>query len=446
MQAQFVGIFLLGTTLLQGDLAISNSPNSPHRKLSELTKDVSVLKQEIKAIQDVKGDFAEILKRIFANETQQAASYEQIKNMNTEMDSVKKQYEDFRQIFATSAEEQKNREQQLKTENEALKVEINNLKILCDTLTQQPQILEQKLQQLQAENNNYKQKSQEVNELKASVVAFQSELASINDKLNHTTNLVELQSDNNATNKNFPTIEEISTQLEQINKSLSFVKSTTDNLVISRENMEKYLQDLYAEVNEKFNTIAKVIDRKENSFNTLKEINEKVSSFQEKYSKLDTFNDVLLDFQNDLAQLKDSTFALSVSKENLEKNLQNFTKLTDDKFKEIKQAKSDVSKNEVVKNQLNDFKQELVDKCKRICKKSFDKTNEQIQSIVQQVQTKIDSLKSRTFSKHIILSGESLSSIAKRYSTSPEQILITNNIQSARELRVGDTIIVPNNI
>ena len=50
MQVNFLGIFLLGTAFMQGDITVSNSPNSPHRKLSDLTEDVSVLKKEIKTL------------------------------------------------------------------------------------------------------------------------------------------------------------------------------------------------------------------------------------------------------------------------------------------------------------------------------------------------------------------------------------------------------------
>lgn len=364
MQAKIVGIFLLGTSLVQGDIAVSNSINSPHRKLSDLTEDVSVLKQEIKTIQEVKVNFDEALKKISDNATQQLADYEQLKNRNE----------------ALTSELTK-----LKSENENLKSEVGNLKKLCENLTEQ---------------------------------------------------------------QNLQITQDINTKIDELDKNLSSVKNTTDGLTLSRQNIEKYLQELYAEVTDKFNRFAQEDEQKQFSTDELKEINQKIENFLGKYQKLDAFNDILVSFQDDLSQLKDSNFSLNVSHEKLEKDFQTLSNQTNGQIKNIEQNKveADAYKAEAEKKQLNEFKKELVDKCKNICKKTLTQTNEQLQTLAQQVQTKIDNLKSRTFSKHIILSGESLSSIAKRYSTSPEQILITNNIQSARDLRVGDTIIVPNNL
>lgn len=452
MNEHFFGIFLLGTSLLQGNIAVSNSPNSPHRKLIDLTEDVSVLKQEMKNIQAVKNNFNEVLKKISDNELQQVAFYEQIKTSNSaltaELANLKNQYAEATKTLSAHAENQKEINQNLKLENEALKR-------LCEDLAKQPRIFEQKLQQLNAENSNLTeklktlesntnvQKMQEIASLETAMMALQTEL---ND-LKFNTPLSKLQTDNEIIRQKILSMDDIILQLNQLTENLSSVKNVTDGLTISRENIEKYLQDFYAEVTEKFNNIANEKEQKKSeeiNFDEIRELNQTFVNFRKKYKKLDTLNDILVGFQNDLSQMEDSMFILNVSKENLEKDFKSLSAQTDKKIKDIKQVEADTEN--ALKKQLEDLKQDVVDNCKNICQQTSNKINDQLQSITQQVQSKIDSLKARTFSKHVILSGESLSSIAKRYSTSPEQILITNNIQSARELRVGDTIIVPNNI
>lgn len=409
MQVKFLGIFLLGTAFMQGDITVSNSPNSPHRKLSDLTEDVSVLKKEIKVVQEMKEKFNEILKKISDNATQQSAVYEQLKSKNemlaSEVDNFKKLYEEASKKLLETANQQK----QLTSENEALKTEISNLKNLCSNLPWQ----EQKIQNLDA-----------------TVFQLQGKL---NDEASKTT-------------------DDIHSKIDELNKNLSLIKDTTDNLTMSRENIEKYLQEFYAEVSNKFKQFeqsnAQEAEQKQITDEELKEINQKIENFLGKYQKLDTFNDILVSFQDDLSQLKDSTFSLNVSHEKLEKDFQTFSNQTNEQIKNIQntEVEKDAYKSEAIKNKMSEFKKDLINKCENICQKVVNQTNDRLQNLVQQVQTKVNSIKSRTFSKHTILSGESLNSIAKRYSTSPEQILITNNIQSARDLRVGDTIIVPNNL
>ena len=423
MQVKFVCFFLLGTSFIQGNITVSNSPNSPHRKLSDLTEDVSVLKQEVKTIQSSNANFNEILKKISNNETQQA---------------------------------------QLKSENEVLKSEINNLKKLCENLSTQPKELEQKIQQLQTENNTLKvklqaletnNKNQEVSTLETMLADLQSELNEFKNTFKNTPNsLAKLQSDNETTTQKLQNIESINTQIEELGKNLSSIKNTTDNLTMSRENIEKYLQEFYAEISDKFKQFeqsnAQKTEQKQITDEEFKEINQKIENFLGKYQKLDTFNDILVSFQEDLSLLKDSSFSLNVSQKNLEKDFKTFSDKTYEQIKNIQKAEveKDAYKDEAIKNQMSEFKKDLINKCENICQKVVNQTNDRLQNLVQQVQTKVDSIRSRTFSKHTILSGESLNSIAKRYSTSPEQILITNNIKSARDLRVGDTIIVPNNL
>ena len=409
MQVKFLGIFLLGTAFMQGDITVSNSPNSPHRKLSDLTEDVSVLKKEIKVVQEMKEKFNEILKKISDNATQQSAVYEQLKSKNemlaSEVDNFKKLYEEASKKLLETTNQQK----QLTSENESLKTEISNLKNLCSNLPWQ----EQKIQNLDA-----------------TVFQLQGKL---NDEASKTT-------------------DDIHSKIDELNKNLSLIKDTTDNLTMSRENIEKYLQEFYAEVSNKFKQFeqsnAQEAEQKQITDEELKEINQKIENFLGKYQKLDTFNDILVSFQDDLSQLKDSTFSLNVSHEKLEKDFQTFSNQTNEQIKNIqnREVEKDAYKSEAIKNQMSEFKKDLINKCENICQKVVNQTNDRLQNLVQQVQTKVNSIKSRTFSKHTILSGESLNSIAKRYSTSPEQILITNNIQSARDLRVGDTIIVPNNL
>ena len=409
MQVNFLGIFLLGTAFMQGDITVSNSPNSPHRKLSDLTEDVSVLKKEIKVVQEMKENFNEILKKISDNATQQSAVYEQLKSKNemlaSEVDNFKKLYEEASKKLLETANQQK----QLTSENEALKTEISNLKNLCSNLPGQ----EQKIQNLDA-----------------TVSQLQGKL---NDEASKAT-------------------DDVHTKIDELNKNLSLIKDTTDNLTMSRENIEKYLQDFYAETTDKFNRFTQEneqkAEQKQITDEEFKEISQKIENFLEKYQKLDTFNDILVSFQDDLSQLKDSNFSLNVSHEKLEKYFQTFSNQTNEQIKNIQktEVEKDAYKSEAIKNQMSEFKKDLINKCENICQKVVNQTNDRLQNLVQQVQTKVDSIRSRTFSKHTILSGESLNSIAKRYSTSPEQILITNNIQSARDLRVGDTIIVPNNL
>ncbi len=409
MQVNFLGIFLLGTAFMQGDITVSNSPNSPHRKLSDLTEDVSVLKKEIKVVQEMKENFNEIFKKISDNATQQSAVYEQLKSKNemlaSEVDNFKKLYEEAsKKLLETTT-----RQDLLTSENEALKTEISNLKNLCSNLPGQ----EQKIQNLDA-----------------TVSQLQGKL---NDEASKAT-------------------DDVHTKIDELNKNLSLIKDTTDNLTMSRENLEKYLQEFYAEISDKFKQFeqsnAPKTEQKQITDEEFKEINQKIENFLGKYQKLDTFNDILVSFQEDLSQLKDSSFSLNVSQKNLEKDFKTFSDETYEQIKNIQKTEieKDAYKDEAIKNQMNEFKKDLINKCENICQKVVNQTNDRLQNLVQQVQTKVDSIRSRTFSKHTILSGESLSSIAKRYSTTPEQILITNNIQSARDLRVGDTIIVPNNL
>ena len=411
MRTKIVGIFLLGTALVQGNITLSNSPNSPYRKLSDLTENVTVLNQKLQNVQRMDIKLNEIFQKISENEKQHAAAYDLLKTQNEKLAS---ELENFKRLYDNSAETFSKATQQnlLSSENKILKSKINSL--------------EEKIKAL--ENNNNLSKFESVDKLESNVGLLQHEVTDIRTKLNDIpgeleTNLAKIRSENKVSPESLKTID---TQLDKLKRKYSSIKNKTNELTLSRENMEKYLQEFYAEINDKLNNLEKGKEyTTEENMEDLKEIKQRIDTFLEKYQKIDTFNDILLSFQNDLSQLKDSIFELSIAQENIIKNSSDGTN-------------SDTK--------LNEFKKDIIKQCENICKQTIHQTNENLQNIAQQVQIKMDSLKARSFSKHIILSGESLSSIAKRYSTSPEQILLTNNIKSARDLRVGDTIIVPNNL
>ena len=82
---------------------------------------------------------------------------------------------------------------------------------------------------------------------------------------------------------------------------------------------------------------------------------------------------------------------------------------------------------------------DLLKQCQKLCADTINQTNDRLQDLARQVQQKIDQLKPVEI-KHTISSGESLSSIARRYNTTAEAILKLNNLSTAKTLRVGDMI------
>lgn len=96
-----------------------------------------------------------------------------------------------------------------------------------------------------------------------------------------------------------------------------------------------------------------------------------------------------------------------------------------------------------LKKDLGDKWKDLSDRCKNMCASTLTQANDRLQNLAQQMQTNFDHLRERSFTKHIILSGESLTSIAKQYQTTPTKILSVNNLPNAKNLRVGDVLWIP---
>ena len=83
--------------------------------------------------------------------------------------------------------------------------------------------------------------------------------------------------------------------------------------------------------------------------------------------------------------------------------------------------------------------------CKTTCDETIRQVNDRLQNLAQQMQSGLDALSCAKCVQHTIVSGESLSSIAQRYRTTPAQIRAVNGLQNSKGLRVGDTILIPKN-
>lgn len=99
-----------------------------------------------------------------------------------------------------------------------------------------------------------------------------------------------------------------------------------------------------------------------------------------------------------------------------------------------------------LKKDLGDKWKDLSDRCKNMCASTLTQANDRLQSLAQQMQTNFDHLREKSFTRHVILSGESLTSIAKQYQTTPTKILSINNLPNAKNLHVGDVLLIPNDM
>lgn len=88
-----------------------------------------------------------------------------------------------------------------------------------------------------------------------------------------------------------------------------------------------------------------------------------------------------------------------------------------------------------LQEQLQKIKSELLEFCQG--------TNRRLQDFSEQMKNNLTKVTHNGCIKHTIASGESLASIAKRYNTTPDQILSVNHLQDTRGLHVGDSILVP---
>lgn len=162
--------------------------------------------------------------------------------------------------------------------------------------------------------------------------------------------------------------------------------------------------------------------------------------------------EVLQQLQLDLPGIKKVNYELKWIKENTE----NFIKVSYEEIhKKIKILESEINKivasNSKIQandlqSQVNNIKKEVTEKCKSICASTLSQANDRLQSLAQQMQANFDRIREKDYMKHIVLSGESLNSIAKRYQLSVQQILSANQIQNAKSIKVGDMLWIPKNI
>ena len=162
--------------------------------------------------------------------------------------------------------------------------------------------------------------------------------------------------------------------------------------------------------------------------------------------------DVLQQLQLDLPGIKKVNYDLKKIKENTEsfikvsyEEIHNKIKSLEDEINKMVASNLRPQSNDL-QVQVNNFKKEITEKCKSICASTLNQANDRLQSLAQQMQANFDRLRERDHIKHIVLTGESLSSIAKRYQLSVQQILSANQIQNAKNIKVGDMLWIPKNI
>lgn len=133
-------------------------------------------------------------------------------------------------------------------------------------------------------------------------------------------------------------------------------------------------------------------------------------------------NRELVSVKKDISQLKETLNSTQDEMGNFERKLADNDTKTSQKFQE----------------QLQKIKSELMEFCQS--------TNQKLQDFSEQIKNNLTKVANNTCIKHTIVSGESLASIARRYNTTPDQILSANHLQDTRGLHVGDTLLVPQEV
>ena len=121
----------------------------------------------------------------------------------------------------------------------------------------------------------------------------------------------------------------------------------------------------------------------------------------------------------------------STSNELLEKNKQLTNK--------IEQLAED---NKNLREQVNDLNDKIESQSRKF-RESMQDLSKQIKNLSEQIKENLAKMARSACIQHIIVSGESLASIAKKYNIPPDQILSANGLQDARGLHVGDTLRIP---
>ena len=128
-----------------------------------------------------------------------------------------------------------------------------------------------------------------------------------------------------------------------------------------------------------------------------------------------------------------------------EEKIEQFRQRLNEQDQKIYQlSKSDGTQSNL-KHSFQKIEKKLGEFCKTTCDETIRQVNDRLQNLAQQMQSGFDALSCAKCVQHTIVSGESLSSIAQRYRTTPAQIRAVNGLQNSKGLRVGDTILIPKN-
>lgn len=128
-----------------------------------------------------------------------------------------------------------------------------------------------------------------------------------------------------------------------------------------------------------------------------------------------------------------------------EEKIAQFAQKLDNQEQKIQQISKKHENNVTLKQSFQKIEKRLGEFCKETCDETIRQVNDRLQNLAQQMQSGFDALSCAKCTQHTIISGESLSSIAKKYNTTPAQIRAVNGLQNAKSLRVGDVILIPKN-
>lgn len=367
---------------------ISNSPNSPYRQLSLLTKEVDELKENLKLIKDAseenKEKMSTLLEEIQAlktantelqteinlfknNTSKENVSLESVKELQENIVSLKNQLSDFQVNYADSSKRIKDLEEEIKTVKEGLN----------------SAALNQSLDALKADYANLEQKLEDT-------CHFVSDIGT--EKYNLLENEIK-------------GLKSISSQVEQ--KVLAILtdwcKQAEHKINMEHESLEEVKRNL-PKTNDWMSSNAFVAFKNENEQHVRE----------------------LIDF-----------FA--------EEKIAQFAQKLDEQDQKIHQLSKGTNGNTNLKHSFQKIERKLGEFCKTTCDETIRQVNDRLQNLAQQMQSGFDALSCAKCVQHTITSGESLSSIAQHYRTTPAQIRAVNGLQNSKNLRVGDTILIPKN-
>ena len=128
-----------------------------------------------------------------------------------------------------------------------------------------------------------------------------------------------------------------------------------------------------------------------------------------------------------------------------EEKIAQFNKRLNEQEQKIYQLSQKGGSQVNLKHSFQKMEKKLGEFCKTTCDETIRQVNDRLQNLAHQMQSGFDALSCAKCVQHTIVSGESLSSIAQRYRTTPAQIRAVNGFQNSKNLRVGDTILIPKN-